>query len=156
VARIFLFALEELRHRFGHLTPEGADPRHDATAFRAFRDALLARAAPAARAPAALSMWWEGTYNGYALAVACEPADALAGFDPTPACPCDDERVAPPRDGRHPLATLAPGAGAVARDAAGAAWEAPFGAATGHFGAPGMRRAPASPPEEEPGPPGRA
>jgi hypothetical protein len=139
-ARTYLFALEELRRRYGHLTPPGADPRRDATAFRAFRAALLACAAAAARGPAALSMWWEGTYNGYALAVAAEPAEALEGFDPSPACACDGERVAPPRADRYPLAHLAPGAAEVARDGEGDAWEAPFGAATGHFGAPGMRR----------------
>jgi hypothetical protein len=139
-ARTFLFALEELRRRYAGLTPAGADPRHDATAFRAFRAALLATAAPAARAPAALSMWWEGTYNGYALAVGVEPPEALLGWDPSPACPWDDERVAPARGDRYPLARLAPGVAEVARDGEGAAWEAPFGASTGHFGAPGMRR----------------
>ena len=139
-ARTFLFALEELRRRYGHLTPAGADPRRDATAFRAFRAALLAGAAAAARGPAALSMWWEGTYNGYALAVAVEPPGALEGFDPSPACACDGERVAPQRADRYPLARLGPGAAEVAREEDGCAWEAPFGAATGHFGAPGMRR----------------
>jgi hypothetical protein len=139
-ARTFLFALEELRRRHADRTPAGADPRHDTTAFRAFRAALLPLAAAAARGPATLSMWWEGTYNGYALAIAAEPAEALAGWDPSPACACDDERVAPPRADRYPLARIAPGAAEVARDGEGAAWEAPFGAATGHFGAPGMRR----------------
>src|SRR5262245_57632319 len=67
-AHILLFSLEELRERFGAATPPGADPRHDTAAFRAFRAALLEACARAARAPLSLSMWWEGTYNGYALA----------------------------------------------------------------------------------------
>jgi hypothetical protein len=141
-ARIALFALEELRRRYGDRTPAGADPRHDAAAFRGFRAALLPLTAAAAREPALLSMWWEGTYNGYALAVAAEPAGALDGWDPSPACPCDGERVAPPRADRYPLARVAPGQAEVARDPEGVAWEAPFGSATGHFGAPGMRREP--------------
>lgn len=141
-ARILLFALEELRAAFGaHATP-GADPRHDTAPFRAFRAALLDAAAASATAPAALSMWWEGTYNGYFLAVAAEPAGALAGLDPAPFCPPDAVRVAPPRADRYPLASVEPGRAVVARAPDGATYEAPFGAATGHFGAPGMRRIP--------------
>lgn len=141
-ARILLFALEELRHRYSGRGTPGADPRHDTAPFRAFREDLLAAAARAAVAPATIAMWWEGTYNGYALAVAAEPADALAALDPSPFCPADAERVAPPRADRYPLAVAEPGRAAVARDADGATWEAPFGVATGHFGAPGMRRIP--------------
>jgi hypothetical protein len=141
-ARIMLFALEDLRARFGAALPPGADPRHETAPFRAFRTALLDAAAGAARARADLSMWWEGTYNGYALAVAADPAAALASFDPSPVCPTDAERVAPPREDRYPLALVEPGRVVVARDADGATYEAPFGAATGHFGAPGMRRIP--------------
>ncbi len=139
-ARILLFALEDLRRLHGDRVAPGAEPRTDTAPFRAFRAALLESAAGAARAPAALSMWWEGTYNGYVLAVAAEPPEALAGWDPSPACPCDDERVAAPRADRYPLARVAGGRAEVARDEEGAAWVAPFGAATGHFGAPGMRR----------------
>jgi hypothetical protein len=139
-ARILLFALEDLRDRFGASRTPGADPRHDTAPFRAFRAALLDAAARAAAAPAELSMWWEGTYNGYRLAVAAVPADALARLDPSPFCPADAERVAPPRPDRYPLAFVEPGRATVARDEDGATHEAPFGAATGHFGAPGMRR----------------
>jgi len=139
-ARVFLFALEELRRRYGKASPPGADPRHDTGPFRAFRAALLDLCARAAREPAELSMWWEGTYNGYSLAVAVEPAAALPGLDPSPACPADEDRVAPMRADRYPLARVEPGRAAVERDPEGATWEAPFGAATGHFGAPGMRR----------------
>ena len=141
-ARILLFALEDLRARFGGALPEGADPRLDTSPFRAFRAALLDAAARAATAPAELSMWWEGTYNGYFLAVAAEPAAALAALDPAPVCPPDDERVAPPRADRYPLARVEPGRAVVAREPDGATHEAPFGASTGHFGAPGMRRIP--------------
>ena len=70
------------------------------------------------------------------------PPEALARLDPGPACPPDDDRVAPPRADRYPLAHVEPGRAVVARDADGATCEAPFGAATGHFGAPGMRRIP--------------
>jgi hypothetical protein len=139
-ARILLFALEELRRRYGHATPPGADPRHDTAPFRELRAALLELCAGAARAPVELSVWWEGTYNGYFLAVAAEPAEALASLDPSSACPVDAERVAPPRPERYPLGRAAPGLAEVARDPEGATWEAPFGAATGHFGAPGIRR----------------
>jgi hypothetical protein len=141
-ARILLFALEDLRDRFGAALPPGADPRLDTTPFRAFRAALLARAAAAAAGRAELSMWWEGTYNGYFLAVAAEPAAALAALDPSPVCPADAERVAPPRAARYPLALVEPGRAVVARGADGATYEAPLGASTGHFGAPGMRRIP--------------
>ncbi len=139
-ARILLFALDELRHRYGARATPGADPRHDTAPFRAFRADLLAAAATAARAEAALTMWWEGTYNGYALAVAAEPPEALSDLDPSAFCPADAERVAAPRADRYPLALAEPGRATVARDADGATYEAPFGAATGHFGAPGMRR----------------
>ncbi len=139
-ARILLFSLDDLRARYGSLVPEGADPRADTAPFRAFRAALLSAAADAASAPCALSMWWEGTYNGYALAVAAEPARALRALDPAVACPLEGEREAAPLADRHALADVAPGRAEVARDPDGAAWEAPFGAATGHFGAPGMRR----------------
>jgi hypothetical protein len=142
VARVLLFALDELRRRYGHRTPPGADPRHDGTAFRAFREALLAEAARAATAPATLGWWWEGTYNGYCLAVACEPAEALAGLDPGAACAPEDERLAPARADGYPLGRVVPGRAEVARDGEGAAFEAPFGAPTGHFGAPGARRVP--------------
>jgi hypothetical protein len=139
-ARIVLYALEELRRAFGSAAAEGADPRSDTRPFRAFRDALLAEAARAASEPATLSMWWEGTYNGYVLAIAIEPVDALAGLDSDAACPSEGERRGTPRSDRHALATISPGRAELAREADGATWEAPFGAATGHFGAPGMRR----------------
>jgi hypothetical protein len=142
MARVLLFALDELRRRYGDRIPPAADARHDGTAFRAFREALLAEAARTATAPATLSMWWEGTFNGYCLAVACEPADALAGLDPGAACAPEDERLAPARADGYPLARVAPGRAEVARDGEGAAFEAPFGAPTGHFGAPGARRVP--------------
>ncbi len=151
-ARVLLFHLDELRRRFGALVPEGADPRADSAPFRAFRDRLLAEAARAARGPASLSMWWEGSYNGYCLAVAAEPAESLRDLDAGRVCPPEDERLdgdgpgaphapiarAPPD--RYPLGEVAPGRAEVARDPDGTSYEAPFGAATGHFGAPGMRR----------------
>ncbi|HUL58499.1 MAG TPA: hypothetical protein VLU43_04455 [Anaeromyxobacteraceae bacterium] len=139
-ARILLFALEELRRRHGRLVPGGADARTDTAPFRAFRAALLDAAARAAAGPSDLSMWWEGTYNGYALAVAVSPADALPGLEADAACPVEAERLAEPRAGGYPLAHVEPGRAEVARDADGATYEAPFGAATGHFGAPGVRR----------------
>jgi len=138
-ARILLFSLDDLRHRYASLAPEGSDPRTDTSPFRAFRKTLLALAARAAGGPCDLSMWWEGTYNGYALAVAIEPPEVLGALDPHPACPLDGERVAPPRADRYPLAHVEPGRAEVARDPEGGIWEAPFGEATGHFGAPGMR-----------------
>jgi hypothetical protein len=139
-ALILLFPLEELRDRFGGATPEGADPRHDTAAFRAFRAALLAAFATAARAPLSLSMWWEGTYNGYALAVAAEPAEAVGELDLSAVCAADAERVGAPRADRRPLGRVWQAGAEPALDAEGASWEAPFGAAAGHFGAPGMRR----------------
>jgi len=139
-ARILTFALEDLRRRHGRRVPRGADPRADTAPFRAFRGALLDAAARAATSPAELSMWWEGTYNGYALAVAVAPPDALPGLDASAACPVEAERLAEPRPGGYPLAHVEPGRAEVARDADGATYEAPFGASTGHFGAPGMRR----------------
>ena len=141
-ARVLLFALDELRARYGALVPPGADPRHDTAPFRAFRGALLDALAAAAGKVADLTMWWEGGYNGYALAVALQPADSVP--DPeaaaTSACPPDASRLAGLRHDRYPLGRVGPGWSEVARDAAGAVFEAPFGAATGHFGAPGMRR----------------
>lgn len=146
-ARILLFDLDDLRHAFGRLVPRGADPRHDTTPFRAFRGALLQAAASAAARPCDLEAWWEGTFNGYRLAVGVTPPEALPGLDaaallgaglPAP----DDERVAPPPPARYPLAHVEPGRATVARDADGTTHEAPFGAATGHFGAPGMRKVP--------------
>jgi hypothetical protein len=141
-ARLFSFALEELRRRWAALVPPGRDPRVDTTPFRAFRAALLEEASRAARAPADLSMAWEGTYNGYRLVVAVVPADALPGLDPDRACPLDDDAVAQAPPGGYPLAHVEPGRAEVARDADGATWEAPLGDAAGHFGAPGMRRIP--------------
>jgi hypothetical protein len=140
-ARILLFSLDELR-RVDAADARGAagDPRLDGAPFRAFRDRLLEAAARAATAPASLSMWWEGTYSGYCLAVACEPSEAVARLDPAEACPLEDERVGPPRADGVPLARVVPGRAEVARDPDGASWEAPFGAPAGHFGAPGIRR----------------
>ncbi|HEU4382542.1 MAG TPA: hypothetical protein VFR85_03475 [Anaeromyxobacteraceae bacterium] len=152
-ARVLLFHLDELRRRFGARLPAGADPRADTSPFRAFRDRLLAEAAQAARARASLSMWWEGSYNGYCLAVAAKPAEALGDLDPERVCAAEDERLerddvgGPPHASvgrsareRYPLGEVAPGRAEVARDPDGTSYEAPFGAAAGHFGAPGMRR----------------
>ncbi len=139
-ARILLFALDDLRDRYGARLPDGSDPRSDTAPFRAFRAALLDLAVQAASAPCDLRMWWEGSYNGYALAVAAEPAEALAALDPSPACPVDAERVALPHAQSYPLARVAPGRAEVARGPEGETFEAPFGEPTGHFGAPGMRR----------------
>jgi hypothetical protein len=147
MAAILLFALDELRSHYGrHATP-GADPRHDTAPFRAFRGALLEALAADATGEAEADMWWEGGYDGYALAIAVEPAEALGGLAGAEAaaaraCPVDAARLAPPRRDRYPLARLAPGRFELRRDEAGAHVEAPFGAATGHFGAPGMRRIP--------------
>ncbi len=138
-ARILLFALDELRRRYGPRTPPGADPRTDTAAFRAFREELLGAAARLAREPAELSMWWEGTYNGYFLAVAVSPPDAVPGLAAAAGCPVDEDRDAARRRDGYPLARVAPGRSEVVRDG-GAACEAPFGAPSGHFGAPGMRR----------------
>ncbi|HEX7623837.1 MAG TPA: hypothetical protein VF400_09735 [Anaeromyxobacteraceae bacterium] len=147
MAAILLFALDELRSRYGHHASASADPRHDTAPFRAFRAALLDALAAAAAGEAEVAMWWEGGYDGYALAVAVEPEEALGGLAGAEevaarACPVDAARVAPPRRDRYPLARLAPGRFELRRDTAGALVEAPFGAATGHFGAPGMRRIP--------------
>jgi hypothetical protein len=141
-ARIVLFALDELRARYGGLTPAGADPRHDTAAFRAFRAALLDAVAAAALADAELSMWWEGGFEGYALAVAAEPAEAVPTLEDAAAgaCPVEAARVGAPRRDRRPLARVAAGRWELARDRDGAVVEAPFGAPTGHFGAPGMKR----------------
>ncbi len=141
-AHILLFALDDLRARYAALVPEGADPRHDTAPFRAFRAALLDALAASAHGDAELTMWWEGGYNGYSLAVAVEPADAVPALEEAAAraCPVDDARLAPARRDRYPLARIGPGRSEVARDESGAAVEAPFGAPTGHFGAPGMRR----------------
>lgn len=139
-ARILLFALEDLRERHGPATPPGADPRHDTAAFRSFRAALLRACAAAARAPFSLSMWWEGTYNGYALAVAAEPPEALGDLELSAVCPVDAERIAEPRPDRYPLGRAAPGAAGPVPAEGGGLWEAPFGSPGGHFGAPGVRR----------------
>ena len=139
-ARILRFALEDLRHAYGGRGTPGADPRHDTAPFRAFRAALLQAAARAATGPASLRFWWEGSYNGYWLAVSVDPPESLPGPFAGEACPVDDERLAPPRAGGYPLAAVAPGAWTLAREEDGAVFEAPFGAATGHFGAPGVRR----------------
>ncbi len=140
MARILLFALDELRRRHRAAATPGLDPRHDVAPFRAFRAALLSEAARAATGPAELRMWWEGSFDAYSLAVSCDPAGALSGLDPSPACALDEERVAPPRPDGYPLARVEPGRAEVARDEGGGTYEAPFGAPTGHFGAPGMRR----------------
>jgi len=139
-ARILHFALDELRRRYGSLLPPGADARHDTAPFRAFRGALLAEAARAATGRAELRMRWEGTFNGYSLAVSLEPAEAVAGLRPSAACAAEEDRVAAAPAGGYPLGRVAPGFAEVARDEEGAAFEAPFGTAAGHFGAPGVRR----------------
>ncbi len=141
-ARIVLFALDELRARYAALVPAGADPRHDTAPFRAFRTALLDALTAAATGDATVSFWWEGGYNGYALAVAVEPGDAVPGLAEiaAPACPVDAERSGPLRRGACELARIAPGQAELLRDPAGTLAEAPFGAATGHFGAPGVLR----------------
>ena len=142
MAEILLFSLDELRARFAGTTPPDVDPRQDTTPFRAFRALLLPALAAGASSETEVTMWWEGGFNGYALAVALEPAGAVPGADARAAavCPVDAIRVAPPRRDRYPLARLAPGRYELARDETGALVEAPFGAPTGHFGAPGMRR----------------
>lgn len=138
-----LFALDELRARHGEEVPEGADPRHAVEPFRAFRAALLQSVAGVVRRPALLSMWWEGSFNGYLLAVALEPGDAAdaALFERAceEACPVEALRSSSLRPDRHSLATVSPGTWELARDASGATAEAPFGSPTGHFGAPGVR-----------------
>lgn len=138
------FSLDDLRRRFADQATPDADPRHDAAPFRAFRTALLAEAARCAVAPAALSMRWRGTFNDYSLCVEAAPADALPGLEAAAAraCQLEDVHVAPAPPGGYPLAIVGPGRAEPARDEDGALWEAPFGAPTGHFGAPGMRRVP--------------
>jgi hypothetical protein len=141
-ARVLRFALDELRRAYGRQATLGQDPRHDTAPFRAFRAALLDAAARAAITACELSMWWEGSFNGYWLAVAVEPAEALPGLDLGRVCAADQDEVAPPRPDRYPLAHVEPGHATVARSADGFTHQAPFGAATGHFGAPGIRRLP--------------
>ena len=137
-----LFALEELRRCHGGHAPGGADPRSDTRPFRSFRRALLAAAAARAIGPAELRMWWEGSFNGYALAVQVHPASAVPGLAEAAAaaCPVEAFRLAPPRQDGYPLARVAPGRAVLLRDADGTRVEAPLGAAGGHFGAPGVRR----------------
>jgi hypothetical protein len=72
--------------------------------------------------------------------VTVEPDGALPALDLAGVCPVELDEVAPPRPDRYPLARVEPGRATVAREADGSVHEAPFGAATGHFGAPGMRR----------------
>jgi hypothetical protein len=139
-ARVLQFSLDELRSAFGHLATADADPRHDTAPFRAFRAALLEAAARAAIRPCELSMAWGGTFNGYRLLVSVEPPDALPGLDLATVCPVEQDEVAPARPDRYPLAHVEPGHATPARAADGSTHEAPFGAATGHFGAPGIRR----------------
>ncbi|HET7752802.1 MAG TPA: hypothetical protein VFK85_02745 [Anaeromyxobacteraceae bacterium] len=141
-ALLLAFALDDLRRAFATASTPGVDPRHDTAPFRAFRDALLDAAARRAVAPATLSFWWEGTFNGYALTISVEPPDAVPALDEELAatCPVESMRVATPRETRYALARVAPRRAEVARDAEGSAFEAPFGVATGHFGAPGVRR----------------
>jgi hypothetical protein len=138
--RVLQFTLDDLRAGFGHHASPGADPRTDTAPFRAFRAALLAAAALAAVRRCDLSMAWGGTFNEYWLLVSIEPPDALPGLDLSQVCPVDQDEVAPARPDRYPLATVEPGRATVARAADGTTHEAPFGAATGHFGAPGIRR----------------
>ncbi len=140
-SRILIFALDDLRLRYGAHLAEGADPRHDTTPFRAFRAALLEEAARTALESAEISFWWEGTYNGYALALAVSPPRAFSEeFDPENVCDLETERVASPRPHRYPLARVAPGSAETVRDQLGATFEVPFGSSTGHFGAPGVKR----------------
>src|SRR5690606_16968182 len=109
-ALVLAFSLDDLRRTFGGSTPPGADPRHDTAPFRSFRAALLEAAARSATGRAALSFWWEGTFNGYALAVAVEPPDAVAGLaqEIEAVCPIESMRVATPRATRYALATVTP------------------------------------------------
>jgi hypothetical protein len=146
-ARLLRFDLDDLRHAYGVRVAPGADPRHDTAPFRAFRAALLEACAAAAAEPCLLEVAWEGTFNGYVLAVAVTPPGALPGLDAAALAraglpPADDDRVAPPPRDRYPLAHVEPGRATVARNPDGTTSEAPFGAATGHFGAPGMRKIP--------------
>jgi hypothetical protein len=137
---VLQFGLDELRAAFGAEAAPGADPRHDTAPFRAFRARLLDAAARAAVRPCDLSMAWGGTFNGYRLLVTIEPPDSLPGLDLAAVCPVEQDEVAPARPDRYPLAHVEPGTATVARAADGTTHEAPFGAATGHFGAPGIRR----------------
>ena len=141
-ARVLQFHLDALRAAFGGQASPGADPRHDTAPFRAFRAALLDAAAGAAVRPCDLSMAWAGTFNGSRLLVSVEPPDALPGLDLSAVCALEHDEVAPARPDRYPLAHVEPGHATVARAADGTTNEAPFGAATGHFGAPGIRRLP--------------
>jgi hypothetical protein len=141
-ARLLRFDLDELRRAYGRLIPAGADPHHDTAPFRAFRAALLDAAARGAAAPCLLEVCWSGTFNGYALVVAVTPPEALPGLDLSSLPSLDDDRVAPPPADRYPLAHVEPGLATVARNGDGSTNEAPLGAATGHFGAPGMRKIP--------------
>ena len=139
-ARHLHFSIDELRRRYGGLVPLGEDPRHHTGPFRAFRAALLEAAARAAVAPCRLSMAWSGSFNGYQLVVTVEPPGALPALDLGTVCDVEQDVVARPRPDRYPLARVEPGRASVAHEPDGATHEAPFGAATGHFGAPGMRR----------------
>jgi hypothetical protein len=139
-ARVLQFGLDELRRAFGGRAGPGQDPRHDTGPFRAFRAALLEAAAAAAVGPCELFLAWGGTFNEYRLLVSVEPPDALPGLDLTGVCAVEHDQVAPARLDRYPLAHVEPGHATVARAADGTTHEAPFGAATGHFGAPGIRR----------------
>lgn len=137
-ARIFLFPLDALRSQYP-AAGEGRGPGSDTGPFLAFRSRLLAELSPCVQTPAELSAWWEGTYNGYHLAVAVSPPGALSGaFEPESICPLEAERIAPvPRNG-YPLARLEPGGWTLAGGEAGETYEFPFGVAAGHFGAPGV------------------
>jgi hypothetical protein len=139
-ARVLQFGLDELRRAFGSRATPGADPRHDTAPFLAFREALLGAAARAAVRPCDLSMAWGGTFNGYRLLVSVEPPDALPGLDLSGVCALEQDEVAPGRPDRYPLAHVEPGHATVVRAADGTTHQAPFGVATGHFGAPGIRR----------------
>jgi len=145
-ALVLTFALEELRRAFGGQADPAVDARHDTAPFRAFRAALLEAAARTAVASADLRMWWEGTFNGYALAVQALPAGAVEGLEraAAKATGIDPEsaRLAPPRQDGYPLARIRPGSATLWRGEDGLLAEAPFGAPAGHFGAPGMRRLP--------------
>jgi hypothetical protein len=143
-ALVILFALESLRAAHGSRGDPGAEPREDTLPFRAFRERLLRASAASAVAEAELSMWWEGTFNGYALAVQAIPAGALPGLEraAASACPVEGVRLAPPRRDGYPLARVGPGSAALLRGPDGSLVEAPFGEGGGHFAAPGMRRLP--------------
>jgi len=141
-ALVLLFALEELRRAFGERAGPGGDPRSDTGPFRAFRERLLRAAAGCAAGECRLAMWWEGTFNGYTLALEALPGTALPGFAERAAaeCPVEATRWGEPRAGALPLALVAPGGWRLLPDADGALVELPFGAPTGHFGAPGVLR----------------